>query len=103
MHWRRFAVSEIPLDDQKEFDAWLRARWAEKDQLLDQYFETGRFPSELAGTIEAKHATDEQKKAVKAGYVESYVRLHHWIEIGQIFMVLVGLAFLCRFVGGGLH
>lgn len=103
MHWRRFAVSEIPLDDHKEFDAWLRARWAEKDQLLDQYFETGRFPSELAGTIEAKHVTDEQKKAVEAGYVESYVRLHHWIEIGQIFMVLVGLAFLCRFVGGWLH
>lgn len=96
-------MSEIPLDDQKEFDAWLRARWAEKDQLLDQYFETGRFPSELAGTIEAKHATDEQKKAVDAGYVECYVKLHHWLEIGQIFMVLVGLGFLCRSVGGWLH
>lgn len=96
-------MSDIPLDDQKEFDDWLRARWTEKDQLLDHYFETGRFPSELAGTIDSKHATAEQKKAVEVGYVESYVRLHHWMELGQIFMVLVGVAFLCRFVGSWFH
>lgn len=98
MHWRRFAVSEIPLDDQKEFEAWLLARWAEKDQLMDQYFETGRFPSELAGSIEAKSATPEQQVAISAGYVESNVRLHHWTELGKIFMVLAGLGFLCRFI-----
>ena len=103
MHWRRFLVSEIPLDDQKEFDSWLRARWAEKDELLDQFFETGRFPSELAGTIEASHGSDEQKLAASAGYIESYVKLHHWVELGQIFMVLVSLACLCRFIGSWLH
>lgn len=99
MYWRRFAVSEIPLDDQKEFDSWLRARWAEKDQLLDQYFETGRFPSDLAGSIEANSTTNEQQVAASAGYIESYVRLHHWIELGQIFVVLAGLGFLCRMLG----
>lgn len=103
MHWRRFAVSDIPLDDQKEFEEWLRARWAEKDQLLDYFFETGRFPSELAGTIEAKNATEEQQVALSAGYVESYVRLHHWTELGQIFVVLVGLAVLCKVVGSWFH
>jgi hypothetical protein len=65
---------------------------------MDHYFETGRFPSELAGSIEAKNATEEQKVAISGGYVESYVRLHHWVEIIQIFIVLLGLAFLCRFV-----
>ncbi|KAJ5081366.1 Phospholipid/glycerol acyltransferase [Penicillium alfredii] len=99
MYWRRFAVSEIPLDDQKEFDAWLRARWAEKDLLLGQYFETGRFPSDLAGSIEANSTTNEQQVAVSAGYIESYVQLHHWIELGQIFVVLAGLGFLCRMLG----
>ncbi|CEJ54787.1 Putative Lysophosphatidic acid acyltransferase LPAAT [Penicillium brasilianum] len=96
MHWRRFAVADIPLDDQKAFDEWLRARWAEKDELMDHYFETGRFPSDLAGSIEAKNATEEQKVAISGGYVESYVRLHHWAELIQIFIVLLGLAFLCR-------
>lgn len=98
MHWRRFAVADIPLDDQKEFEEWLRARWAEKDQLLDVYFETGRFPSELAGSIEAKHGTKEQKYAADAGFVECYVRLHHWIEIGQIFGVLFVSGLLCKFL-----
>ncbi|CAL5874095.1 uncharacterized protein PFLUO_LOCUS8382 [Penicillium psychrofluorescens] len=100
MHWRRFAVSDIPLDDQKEFDEWLRDRWTEKDELLNQYFETGRFPSALAGTIEATdQCSDEQRVAASAGFVESNVRLHHWSELISIFMVLGSLAFLCRILG----
>jgi hypothetical protein len=98
MHWRRFAVSKIPLDDQKDFEVWLTQRWAEKDELMDQYFEAGRFPTELAGTIKADHAVDGQAVAASAGYVESYVRLHHWIELGLIFAVLLSLALICRFI-----
>ncbi|CDM28131.1 hypothetical protein DTO013E5_3947 [Penicillium roqueforti] len=98
MHWRRFNVSEIPLDDQKEFEDWLTARWAEKDQLMDQYFETGRFPSELAGSIKADNAIDGQLVAATAGYVESYGRLRHWSELGLIFGVLLSVALLCKFV-----
>lgn len=97
MHWRRFSVAEIPLDDQKEFDVWLRARWAEKDQLLDEYYETGRFPSELAGSIDTEGVSTERKAAASAGYVETHVRLRHWTELGRIFMVLVGAGLiLCR-------
>jgi hypothetical protein len=96
MYWRRFAVADIPLDDQKDFDAWLRARWTEKDQLLDEYFETGRFPTELTGTIETGEVTAEQKAAASAGYAEAHVRLGHWREIGRIFAVLTGVAFLCK-------
>ncbi|KAJ5888923.1 acyltransferase-domain-containing protein [Penicillium taxi] len=98
MHWRRFAVADIPLEDQHEFDEWLRARWAEKDELMDQYFETGRFPSDLGGSIEANNASDEQKPVIAAGYIESNVQVHHWSELGQIFMVVAGLGFLCRAV-----
>lgn len=100
LHWRRFAISEIPLDDQKEFDAWLRARWTEKDQLLDEYYQTGRFPSELAGSIDTDHVSTEQKDAASAGYVETHVRLSRWSELGRIFMVLVGVGLLCRFMSG---
>jgi hypothetical protein len=98
MHWRRFQVSKIPLDDQNEFEEWLTARWAEKDQLMDQYFETGRFPTELAGSIKTDHAVDGQHAAALAGYVESYGSLHHWSELGLIFVVLVSVAVLCKFV-----
>ncbi|KAJ5541944.1 hypothetical protein N7535_004363 [Penicillium sp. DV-2018c] len=96
MHWRRFQVSKIPLDDHKEFEEWLTARWAEKDELMDQYFETGRFPSDLAGSIKADHAVDAQQTAASAGYVESCIRLHHWSELGLIFVVLITVACICK-------
>ena len=96
MHWRRFAVSEIPLDDQKHFDAWLRARWMEKDQLLDQCFESGRFPSDLAGSVDSGDASAPRKLSASPAYVETHVRLAHWYEIGQIFAVVAGVAGLCR-------
>jgi hypothetical protein len=96
MYWRCFAVADIPLDDQAEFDTWLRARWTEKDDLLDQYFETGRFPSDLAGSIDVGHGDDNQLAAAETGYVEAHVRLSHWTEVGRIFRVIFGLAFLCQ-------
>lgn len=96
MYWRRFAVSDIPLDDQQEFDAWLRARWTEKDELLDEYFETGRFPSALAGSIEVGHGDAQQLNAAEDGYAEAHVRLGHWTEVGRIFRVIFVIVLLCR-------
>lgn len=98
MHWRRFAVADIPLDDQKEFDAWLRARWAEKDQLLEECFETGRFPSSLSGSIDTDDVSVEQKAAASDGYVEAHVKVVHWSELGRVFMVLAAVTILCRLV-----
>jgi Acyltransferase C-terminus len=45
MHWRRFAVSSIPVSDPKAFDAWLHERWVEKDALLEYWQHHGHFPT----------------------------------------------------------
>lgn len=92
-------MSDIPLDDQPEFEAWLLARWLEKDQLLDQCFETGRFPTALAGSIEAESVPKKQKIAAADGYAETPVRLGHWTEVAQIFAPLVGIAVACSIFG----
>ena len=34
LHFRRFKLSSIPLDDHDKFATWLLARWTEKDNLL---------------------------------------------------------------------
>jgi Acyltransferase C-terminus len=86
MHWRRFAVSDIPLDDQKEFDTWLRVRWAEKDDLLEQFYNSGRFPSDLVETGSANGAPSGGRgSTTPVGYIETDIGLRHWIEIGEIF------------------
>lgn len=45
MYWRRFKVSEIPMDDAKAFEIWLRDRWTEKDDLIELFVQQGRFPA----------------------------------------------------------
>ena len=40
LHIRRFPISELP-QDEEELGAWLKARWAEKDELLDHYYKHG--------------------------------------------------------------
>lgn len=85
--WRRFAVSGIPLDDPKAFEIWLSKRWEEKDQLLEQFQQTGRFPAD-------NETSAENPKLKGAGYIETEVKLTKWYEIGQIFVVLATLALI---------
>ena len=58
-YWRRFRVADIPLDSQDSFDAWLRARWYEKDALMEQYLSTGRFPPSPAATVATPEPLEE--------------------------------------------
>lgn len=82
MYWRRFAVKDIPLDNQEAFDTWLRERWYEKDAFMEQYLTTGRFPGSKKAVNETK--TDGEKEE----FIEAYVKLAHWYEVANIFVVL---------------
>lgn len=77
-YWRRFRVADIPLDNQEEFDLWLRERWYEKDALMEQYITTGRFPASPAETL-----TKGQE-----AFLETEVRTRYPFEFLQIFTVL---------------
>ncbi|KAG0082820.1 hypothetical protein BGZ92_011375, partial [Podila epicladia] len=46
MHLRRFAIKDIP-ETEPEFVEWVRARWHEKDDLMEEFYTTGKFPSQL--------------------------------------------------------
>lgn len=78
LHWRRFAMADIPLDDQTAFDVWLRKEWYKKDALMEEYLTTGRFPA-LVGA--------------KVDYIETEVKTRNPLEILQIFSI-VGIFFL---------
>ena len=97
MYWRRFAVSSIPLDDSRAFEIWLRARWTEKDQLLDLYLRTGHFPAD-AGVDK----TPEGKTRRGAGYIETEIRPFHWYEFLQIFAPMGLLALVLYTFYGAL-
>ncbi|KAI1102535.1 acyltransferase-domain-containing protein [Jackrogersella minutella] len=82
-YWRRFALADMPLDDQEEFDRWLRERWYEKDALLEQYVSTGRFPANGAGI---------------KGHIETEVRTQYWWEFIKIFVMLGAFGMTFSFI-----
>ena len=75
-------MKDIPLGDHDKFELWLRDRWYEKDAFIEQYLNTGRFP----GTIPAINGATNG--AVKEEFIETEVKLAHWWEVGNIFVVL---------------
>ncbi|KAF4979728.1 hypothetical protein FZEAL_4123 [Fusarium zealandicum] len=80
-HWRRFRIADIPLDDQKKFDLWLREQWYQKDALMEEYMTTGRFPP-MVGS--------------KTGYIETQVKTRYPWEILQVFTVVGTAALIWR-------
>jgi lysocardiolipin and lysophospholipid acyltransferase len=83
MHWRRFQISEIPYKDEEAFGTWVLDRWKEKDDFLEHFYNTGRFPSD---------GLTDKKAGIDGGYIETEVKLQSWLEVGQIFAVLGALA-----------
>ena len=71
MYWRRFKTSSIPVNDPVAFEIWLRARWMEKDRLLEIFAQTGHFPADT--------------EAGGSGYIETQVKAFRWYEFLQIF------------------
>lgn len=73
VHWRRFKISDIPVEDEKEFDKWLLDRWYEKDELLQRFKDTGSFIPK-----------DEDHKQASEP-IKAHVRLYNPFEVLQIF------------------
>jgi hypothetical protein len=114
VHWRRFAVSEIPSSSPAAFEAWLAERWREKDDLLEHYTQNGRFPEDESEKLSNGHTTKsedgsqpEARKKIKVGGeerlvtitggstpagdwggpIETEVKLKAWWEVFDMLMV----------------
>ncbi|KAF2843033.1 acyltransferase-domain-containing protein, partial [Patellaria atrata CBS 101060] len=91
MHWRRFSISSIPLDNPKAFEVWLRNRWREKDHLLEIFTHTGRFPSEEPLSLKEDmngNGNGAPGKIRMAKYIETQVKSRSWEEFLSIFAPL---------------
>lgn len=80
MYWRRFRISSIPLNDPKTFELWLRSRWIEKDNFIEDYLRTGRFPADQGTSKNSKGETIRG-----AGHIEAEIKPKYWYEFLQVF------------------
>ena len=81
MYWRRFRVSDIPLNNEKSFDSWLRARWVEKDAYIEYFYRTGNFPSDVGTTL-----MRDGSRRKGAGYITTTIKATQWHEFLQVFI-----------------
>lgn len=96
MYWRRFAVSSIPVDDPNKFERWVNDQWLEKEALLEYFSLNGRFPTKTTGPSAGDGSKDETDGST---VIETEVKLSHFAEIGQIFVVLASLALVANILG----
>ncbi len=93
MYWRRFEVSTIPVNDPKAFEAWLMERWREKDQLIEQYVRTGRFPANVTGASEGKqNGAPRTLRSSGVDFLETEVRSASRFEFLLTFSAVFVLA-----------
>ncbi|KAI9723882.1 MAG: hypothetical protein M1828_004001 [Chrysothrix sp. TS-e1954] len=85
MYWRRFAISSIPLDDPKAFERWVLERWIEKDALIEQYQQTGRFPALPEQEPKAEASTR------RGQWIETEVKQSHPLEFLLAYLPFVVL------------
>ncbi|KIW41307.1 uncharacterized protein PV06_06879 [Exophiala oligosperma] len=97
MHWRRFAVKDIPLHNDKAFELWLLARWREKDVLIEQWYQTGKFPADTGVT---KYKSGRTLRG--CGHMDVPIRSSHWYEFLQIFAPMGILAMVLYIFYGDL-
>jgi len=90
MHWRRFKISDIPYNSSEKMEQWILQRWREKDELMEQHAQTGRFPADLSAVIVDKGAENDN------GYVNTGVRAVNPFEVLQIFAPVLGAYFVAR-------
>jgi len=94
MYWRRFKVDDIPIDDIKVFEAWLRVRWDEKDRLLEQFMQTGKFPSDDGAAMTAKAEVLTEDTYLGPGghrYIETSVKNGSPFEFLLIYVPLAAV------------
>ena len=100
MYWRRFAISSIPVDEPKAFEAWVMKVWLEKEALLEYFTQNGRFPADQESMPEKEAKETSVVKARQTeGFIETEVKLKHRAEVGQIYAVLGGVVVAWSILG----
>lgn len=104
MHWRRFKVSGLPIDDQDKMQEWVLQRWREKDEMLDTFQQTGRFPGDARAVT---NDGDKDKAVETLSYIETEVRPKMFWESLQMFVPVTAAALvgknLIRLVEFAVH
>ncbi|EME43661.1 hypothetical protein DOTSEDRAFT_72876 [Dothistroma septosporum NZE10] len=92
MHWRRYRIKDLPLNDHDKMYDWVMARWREKDELMDAFIKTGKFPADKSAVEIEGGPTD----SFKTPYINTEVQPRSPTEFLQMFMPVAAAAVVGR-------
>jgi 1-acyl-sn-glycerol-3-phosphate acyltransferase len=107
MHWRRFHIDSIPINNTKAFEVWLRNRWREKDYMLEYFSRHNRFPAEeywkdhLDMGDRSSQSQTIRKAPRPAVNIETEVKSANWNEFIKIFAPLTSVMMALSLAYGG--
>lgn len=78
-HWTKYVIKEIPYKDEKKFEKWLYDLWYDKDQMMDNFIETGKFFPD----------NEESEKIAK-------LQLAHPLQGLQVFVIPAAVVLILR-------
>jgi 1-acyl-sn-glycerol-3-phosphate acyltransferase len=102
MHFRRFKISTIPIDNDKAFEVWLRNRWREKDYLLEHFVQFKRFPDDERWMI-TQRGTGTNPSSCPAKFIETEIKSNNMEEFLSIFAPLTSVSMLLSLAYGGTN
>jgi hypothetical protein len=100
MHFRRFKISTIPVDNDKAFDVWLRNRWREKDYLLEHFSRFNRFPEDDLWMVKQRKAGKTQLVAQPARCIQTQIKSNSLEEFLSIFAPLTSVLMVVFLLSG---
>lgn len=83
LYWRRFRISDIPVDNDEAFSRWLTNRWREKDYILEHFYKHNHFPAD--SPAQAMKDIAEKKQPRNAKFIATEVKAGGWDEFLSIF------------------
>ncbi|KAF3932389.1 hypothetical protein ABW19_dt0205279 [Dactylella cylindrospora] len=98
LHFRRFRISEIPYNDTIAFEKWMRARWIEKDEMMETYMTTGRLLGDDEEVEVLGNGGIENPGKKLGNVIETEVKLRSWVEVPKVYAVLGATALLANIV-----
>lgn len=93
MHWRRFAIKDIPMDNNDAMHEWIMQRWREKDDMIEAFLKAGKFPADPEA-VQIEDAPME--KEFKTAYINTQVMPRTSVEFLAMFMPVLAAALLGR-------
>jgi 1-acyl-sn-glycerol-3-phosphate acyltransferase len=99
MHFRRFKVSTIPIDNDKAFEVWLRNRWREKDYLLEHFYRFQTFPKDELWMVKQTKLKG-RFTSQPARFIETQIKSNNSEEFLSIFAPLASVLSLSMLLSG---